>query len=355
MFVAWRDLKVAKGRFALITAVVTLITILVTFLGGLTGGLVEQNISALASLDADRIVFTVTDGEPSTYADSAVTEEQASTWARQDGVTGVEPLGISTTRITAGGRQQTVALFGGGPAARDAETPRPGHVALTARTAAALQVQPGDRVRLGDRDLVVDATRGDSWYSHLAVAHVSLGDWQHLAARPGEPAPFASVLAVSARDADYAAADAAAGTSSQGLLTSLTALASFTSEVGSLLLMVLMLFGISALVVGAFFAVWSIQRRPDVAVLKALGATDRMLTFDALGQAAALLALGVGAGIAVTTVLGALAGTALPFVLSSVTTLLPGLVMTVLGLAGAGVATRSITHVDPLTALGSNR
>ncbi|CAI9417821.1 ABC transporter permease [Nocardioides sp. T2.26MG-1] len=354
MFVAWRDLKAAKGRFALITAVVTLITVLVTFLGGLTGGLVEQNISALTSLDADRIVFSVTDGEPSTYADSAVTEDQASTWARRDGVTAVEPLGISTTRITAGGRQQTVALFGGGPAAGDAAT-RSGHVALTARTAAALDVQPGDRVHLGDRDLVVDATRGDSWYSHLAVAHVSLGDWQHLAARPGEPAPFASVLAVSARDADYAAADAAAGTSSQGLLTSLTALGSFTSEVGSLLLMVLMLFGISALVVGAFFAVWSIQRRPDVAVLKALGATDRMLTFDALGQAAALLVLGVGAGIAVTAGLGALAGTALPFVLSSVTTLLPGLVMTVLGLAGAGVATRSITHVDPLTALGSNR
>lgn len=29
--------------------------------------------------------------------------------------------------------------------------------------------------------------------------------------------------------------------------------------------------------------------------------------------------------------------------------------MTLLGLPGAGIATRSITHIDSLTALGSNR
>jgi hypothetical protein len=65
---------------------------------------------------------------------------------------------------------------------------------------------------------------------------------------------------------------------SSGVLQSLTALGSFRSEIGSLLLlMVAMLFGISALVVGAFFTVWSIQRQLDVAVLKALGASNRML------------------------------------------------------------------------------
>lgn len=355
MFVAWRDLKVAKGRFALIAAVVTLITILVTFLSGLTGGLVEQNISALTSLNADRIVFAVPGGEPATYADSTVTKEQAATWAKRDGVISVDPLGISTARITADGRQQAVTLFGGGPGTQGAGAPGPGHVALSPDTVEALDVKVGDRVQLGDERFVVDTTESDPWYSHMPVARLDLGDWQGIASRPGEPAQFGTVLAVSAHGTDYAAADTAAGTSSQGLLPSLTALESFKSEIGSLLLMVFMLFGISALVVGAFFTVWSIQRQADVAVLKALGATNRMLTFDALGQAAALLLLGVAAGISVTALLGTLAGAALPFILSPVTTLLPGLIMTMLGLAGAGIATRSITHVDPLTALGSNR
>lgn len=355
MFVAWRDLKVARGRFLLIGVVVTLITILVTFLSGLTGGLVEQNISALTSLNADRIVFSVPSSETATYADSAVTRSQAALWSRQDGVTRVAPLGISTAKITAGGRQQTVSLFGGGPATDGTPVPGPGHVAVGADTAKALDVKVGERVQVGDAQLVVDLVEGQTWYSHLAVVHLDLGDWQRLASRPGGPRQFATVLAVSSRGLDSSAADRTAGTSSQSVLRSLTALGSFRSEIGSLLLMVAMLFGISALVVGAFFAVWSIQRQPDVAVLKALGATNRMLSVDALGQAAFLLLLGVGTGIGVTALLGTLAGAALPFVISPVTTLLPGLVMTALGLAGAGVATRSITRTDPLTALGSNR
>ncbi|GAB3684148.1 hypothetical protein GCM10027591_18330 [Zhihengliuella somnathii] len=46
MFVAWRELRFARGRFLLIGAVVALITLLVGFLSGLTGGLAAQNVSA---------------------------------------------------------------------------------------------------------------------------------------------------------------------------------------------------------------------------------------------------------------------------------------------------------------------
>ena len=207
---------------------------------------------------------------------------------------------------------------------------------------------------MGGEQFVVESTQGDSWHSHLPVASLDLRDWQDLALT-GDVAPFSTVLAVSTQGADHAVADKAAGTTSRSVLMSLGALGSFRSEVGSLLLMVAMLFGISALVVGAFFTVWSIQRQPDVAVLKALGATNRMLTADALGQAATLLLLGVTTGTSVTALLGTLAGAALPFVLTPVTTLLPGFIMTMLGLAGAAAAVRSITHTDPLTALGSHR
>lgn len=46
MFVAWRDLRFARGRFVLIGSVVALITLLVGFLDGLTGGLAAQNVPA---------------------------------------------------------------------------------------------------------------------------------------------------------------------------------------------------------------------------------------------------------------------------------------------------------------------
>lgn len=355
MFVAWRDLMMAKGRFALVGAVVGLITVLVTFLSGLTAGLAEQSISAITSLPADRVVFSAPQGGTPSYADSAMTRRQATTWERQPGVTSVEPLGISVSRLSADDRQATATLFGGRSVAGAGLQPGPGRIAISPTTAEELGLEVGDHLEVSGERMAVDIAPQNSYYSHTPVAHLNLADWQKVATRPGEATPFATVLTVTGQTAALAAADRAANTSSTTVLGSLTALESFKSEVGSLLLMVAMLFFISALVVGSFFTVWSIQRRPDVAVLKALGATNRMLTVDALGQAAVLLLLGGAVGVGTTALLGTLAGTALPFVLNPLTTLVPTLILTLLGLAGPGLATRSITHIDPLTALGSNR
>ena len=119
--------------------------------------------------------------------------------------------------------------------------------------------------------------------------------------------------------------------------------------------MVGMLFGISALVVGAFFTVWTMQRTGDVAVLKALGASTPSLLKDALGQSLAVLIAGVGGGILLTTGLGLAIAGVLPFVVSWYTTALPAALLIILGLAGAAFALRSVTKADALTALGSAR
>lgn len=123
----------------------------------------------------------------------------------------------------------------------------------------------------------------------------------------------ATVLAVSGNP-DWASASARTDTIAQSTLGSLTAIGAFKSEVGSLLMVVAMLFGISALVIGAFFTVWTMQRMGDIAVLKALGASTPPLVRDALGQALIVLLLGVGIGL--VSLLGTLACSSLPFLLS---------------------------------------
>ena len=94
------------------------------------------------------------------------------------------------------------------------------------------------------------------------------------------------------------AADRAAGTRTVARDDSLAAIGSYTSENGSLQLIRGFLFAISALVIGAFFTVWTIQRSGDIAVLKALGASTASLLKDALGQAVILLAGGTAIGTA---------------------------------------------------------
>ncbi|CAN5340442.1 ABC transporter permease [soil metagenome] len=356
MFVAWRDLRFAKGRFLLISAVVALITVLVGFLSGLTAGLADQNISAVLALPADRVVFSVpAEGNSLSYSDSTITAAQASTWRAEPGVSAVDPIGISQLKVYSGARQAAVAIFGAEPGLNASVPVEGGHITLPQTVARSLDVTAGSTVTLGGAGFVVDAVADDTWYSHTAVAWVTLAAWQAVTATTGNSGAFATVLAVRGADSAFAAADTAADTTSKTVLLSLTALAAFRSEIGSLLLMVAMLFGISALVVGAFFTVWGMQRQPDVAILKALGASNRMLVIDSLGQAAAVLVIGVGVGIGLTALFGAVVTGVLPFILSWYTTLLPAVAMIALGLLGAAFALRSVTHADPLTALGSNR
>lgn len=352
MFVALRDLRFARGRFVLIGSVVALITVLVGFLSGLTGGLATQNVSAILGLPADRVVFS--GDTAASFSDSAITEQQATAWASTSGVTTAEPVGISQTRAETDTARAAIAIFGV-QATFDRNAPsRDGTLTLSEPAADALAASAGDEVVVAGTTYTVATVAGDGWYSHTPVVQMTLHDWQEYAAATGDPDAYATVLAVTG-DPDWSAAETATATTSESTLASLTALSAFRSEIGSLVLMVAMLFGISGLVIGAFFTVWTMQRKGDIAVLKALGASTTSLIRDALGQALIVLFTGIGTGLGIVTIFGALAGTALPFLLSPITTLLPGLIMTTLGLAGAAFALRSVTSADPLTALGSNR
>lgn len=386
MFLAWRDMLFARGRFALITAVVLLMTLLIGLLSGLTGGLAQQNISAVQALEGDRTVIA---GE--TFDESELSQSQVDAWEDAEAVTGVREVGILRFQIDpadgdssgdaadadaddesadevptndgdaseedaeASGSGLSASLFGG----TEDSPSRDGRVRLSPSAADDLAVTDGDHVTVLGIDLTVEVLDEDRWYSHTPVAYVTMDDWREMELRLGREDVAATALMVDLADsADAEAIDGLAdetSTTASGSLSSLMAIGSFRSEIGSLLMMVGMLFGISALVVGAFFTVWTMQRTGDIAVLKALGASTPALLRDALGQSLMVLIAGVGGGIALTTALGLGVSGVVPLVVTWYTTLLPAALLIVLGLAGAGFALRSVTRADPLTALGSAR
>lgn len=351
MFVGWREIRHARGRFLLIGLTVALIMVLVGFLSGLTGGLAVQNVAGVLGWPADRIVFGQPSGTALTFADSEVGPEQAMRWQQAPGVRSAHPVGVSVARARSTDASAAVTVFGVDPGWVPTSPTRDGALGLSSEAARQLDVGVGDRVTIGGRAYSVEAIGGDWWYSHTPVVQMAIADWRAMAPADGS---FASVLVVTG-DADWSALDATAGTRSTSVLDALTAIPAFRSETGSLLLMVAMLFAISALVVGAFFTVWTMQRKGDIAVLKALGASTRTLVRDALGQALVVLLGGIGVGLAAVVGFGLMVGSVLPFLLSPLTTLVPALVMVALGLLGAGLALRSVTTADPLTALGANR
>ncbi|MDN5855679.1 MAG: ABC transporter permease, partial [Actinomycetia bacterium] len=321
----------------------------VGFISGLTRGLANETTSAIDAIDADRIVFADT-GEAPSYADSTITKQQSQEWASTDGVSDVEPFGLSTVHAGAGDRQETIAAFGVRPSASVSGAPapqQPGTVVVSEPAADALGVDTGDSLKIAGKSYDVDAVSGDAKLSHLPVVWMSLPDWRSDVANSST---YASVLAISGT----ATGDEPAGTTSVGLTDSYSAIGSFEAENGSLTMMTVMLYAISALVVGAFFVVWTLQRSADLAVLKALGAATPSLIRGTLGQALIVVIIGVSIGLGITALAAAVIGDGLPFVLDASTTLLPGVAMTILGLVGAAASVRTVTSSDPLQALNRN-
>ncbi|MDO5052448.1 MAG: ABC transporter permease, partial [Pseudoclavibacter sp.] len=286
MYLALRDIRFARGRFALVVGVVALVMLLTGFLAGLAGGLAKQNVSAVLETDADRVVFGMPAGERPSFGDSRLTAPQLDAWAARPGVEEAVPIGVGRGALGLPGQQERlvpVALFGA-PAGWRGTVPAEGEgIALAEATAQRLGVGVGDEVELAGSPFRVAAVTPGQMYAHQEAAWLPDGDYREAMASMRQQAPEATVLLVSGSEVDWTAADAEAGTVSQPLLPALLAIESFRSEIGSLGLMIGMLFLIGALVVGVFFLVWSLQRQRDLAVLKALGASDRMLRADAFG------------------------------------------------------------------------
>lgn len=376
MFLAIRELVFARGRFALMGVVVALIALLTVLLSGLSVGLVNDGVSGLMRLPVTSLAFQHEVDKDAAFSRSVVNVEAVPTWAAQPGVAEAAPFGNTLVNgRTDRGVEIDLALFGvevgsflDPDVAQGRRLAGEGEVVVSA-TAAEEGIAVGDTVVVeptGTALTVVGVLADQHTYGHVDVGYLPLRSWQEVKAgvRAGDVPPdriYREITAVAVRAAagaevDLTAGDEAAGTTSMTREDSYGASPGYTAETSTLRLIQGFLYAISALVVGAFFTVLMVQRRQEIAVLRALGASTRYLLRDSLLQSAALLVLSAGAGVAIGVGAGAaIASTRMPFVLEAGPILAATALLILLGVAGAAVAVLRITRVDPLIALGSNR
>ncbi|MBN9643256.1 FtsX-like permease family protein [Corynebacterium mendelii] len=336
MFLALKDIRAAKARFALITVTVAMMALLVSFLSGLTGGLTHQTISSLSALGGRAAILEGT-------SSPSLDRSRLSTAVTDDLIAAnPQSTAVSFSRTRVGGADLavvSVAAGHNGPADHATYMPAAGEAAVSSAAQTATGLSVGDTLTIRGQQLTVAAITGDDWFNHSPVI------WTHL-----EPGTEAAAVITAAAD------PAITGDTQTVAAGELPAtLAAHQAESTSLGIISAMLLMITALVTGAFFLVWTVQRTGDIATLKALGATTSSLIADSLGQATVILATGIGAGLAVTVATATAIGDSLPFVLNGSTTVLPAVTMFALGLAGAAAALLFLRTTSPLTALGGNR
>lgn len=314
MFQGIQELLHARGRTALITITVGLIAVMVTFLSSLTAGLAHQSVSALQELTGDRTVVLANTGTTTLSASQL-----------EPGSVDGQPLYQQRDRLD----EDTIMIMN----SPDVEA---GTVSLNEDLAESTNT---DSVSLGDSSFAVAEETNNLYLDHQPVALISTEDAAQMI-----PAPSA-YLTDEPVDVD--------GTVSLTGSERWEASASYAGEQMSLNMMITMLYLISALVLGAFFTVWTIQRLRGIAISRALGAAQRVLVADALVQAVIVLAVGVTAGTALTVGLTALLPDALPVVVDASTTLVPALILAAAGLIGAATSLRPVLSVEPRAAMAN--
>lgn len=380
MFLALRELTFARGRFGLMGAVVALIAVLMVMLSGLSSGLVNDGVSGLKSLPVTAFAFDEGTKTDNAFSRSVVDSDQLSTWSTQPGVAEATLLGVSLVNATAtDGTQVDLSLFGVetdsflAPVAAEGDGLASPNGIVVSPTAQAEGIELGTTLtldQLGTELVVVGFTDGQATFGHVDVAYLPLATWQLISsglAQPGPPTTeqldavptdTASVIALQAADGaslDLEAGDAAAATTTSTLTEAFNASPGYEAETLTLSMIQVFLYAICALVVGAFFTVWTIQRKHEIAVLRAIGASTRYLLRDGLVQAALLLVTFTALGLAAGLGLGSAMPEAMPFALEASPILTAATLTVGLGLVGAAVAIVRISRIDPLDALGGNR
>lgn len=374
MFLALRELRFARARFLIMGSVVSLVTVLMVMLSGLSVGLVNDGVSGLQKLPVDAFAVQKGVSHDSAFSRSVVQLDAVEAWRSEPGVQEAAPFGNTLVNgQTQNGKAVDLALFGvepdsflapeadSGKALGDAE-----REIVISPTLLDQGVSIGDTVtleRIGIELTVVGALADQATFGHVDVAYTPLQTWQHVMAgtRPGEAVPPSSLeevtsVAIRGSDVDLTASAKSTGTETLTLKESFGASPGYTAETSTLLLIRVFLYAISALVVGAFFTVWTIQRRSEIAVMRAIGAPTGYLLRDSITQAALLLIGSVAVGVAAGVGMGAyLTTTPMPFALETSAITTASALLIALGLAGAAAAVFRIVRIDPLSALGDQR
>jgi putative ABC transport system permease protein len=377
MFIALRDLAFAKGRFLLMATVVALVAFLMTLLSGLATGLIRNNISGLMALDVSHIAFEY--NKKPNYRNSMIDREMWEGWREHPRVMDTQPLGhtMFMARTEADLPLDDVVLWGIDPGSflepavsRGEQLGRLENGVIIASKLVEKGIDIGDSFIL-DRvltELEVVGVTDEHYIGHVPIVYTKLRKWQEATyGPPGGPPPgeklpsilfdYASVIALQLEPGtgpgDLQSTDIDLGTITVDKAAAFEASSGYVEEVQSVQMIQAFLIIISAVVMGAFFSVWTIQRTKEIGLVKALGASNAYLLRDSLGQVLLLMITATSIGTLAAIQLGrTLEASSFPFMLVLETVAASGVMLVVAGLVGSALSLRLILKIDPIIALG---
>ena len=361
------EVRRRKMTFALICAVVALISYLVLIINGLGQGLREEFGSALESFNADAIAYG-DEAQVSVFR-SELSQESVQSIEEAPGVQDTGALGyVGADYRDAEGGVQGASVLGYDPGTIGEPEVVSGR-ALASGDGNGLLVDRlfladsglsvGDTVtliyQLREMEFVIAGEIDEGSLGFIPVAYMLRDSWQELKYGDNPESPAASIVLLKG--------DGLAGAIGPGfeVVSKSTAFDSIDglSET-SLTMSALRYFGyiIGATVVGVFFYVLTLQKVPNIGLLKALGASSGYIVRQTVLQAVVVALAGLLVSIPAAFLTNSLMGQgadAPPIAFTMETYITTGIALVVTTMLGVAFSVRSLVKVDPIIALAQQQ
>ncbi len=384
VYLALKELWRNKGRFFLVSLVIALITTLVLFVAALAEGLGSGNKEYLDKLNADLVVYQK-NADLSVSA-SRIDRSKLSDIRRVKGVKAVGPIGFSTVSVVLGGDRKplNVSLIGVEPS-KPGEPPAfigrglkntRGKEAIIDRKAA---LRAG--LKVGDR-FTIKSVQGTK-EEHYTLTVVGISDGRQFFLQPSVIVPYLTWDEIKPRPA---VDDRQTRSASDELISNIVGVQLEDPNDGKLMIQRLesqvddiqavdrktayeatpgysaqqstldtqrnfaLLIGV--LVIGGFFQIQTLQKIPQIGMLKAIGTPNVTIGVATVIQIVAVTVLGVAIGGFGTLALSLSLPPVIPIIFTFNSAVIAITSLLLIGPMGGLVSIRHSLRVEPLTALG---
>jgi len=378
-YLAVKEILRNRGRFILFSLVIALITVLVLFIAALAQGLAEANKEYLEKLNAELIVFQK-NVDLSTAA-SRIPRDKFNDIRRIEGVAETGPIGFATATLVAEDKTPIldVSLIGvepgkpGMPPALEGQplrSPRAYQTIIDGNVAKQTGIKVGDRIRIktivgSDEKFhtleVIGITDGRQFFYAPSI-FVPFNTWDSIKPQPnqnGRPVEgIANVVAVQVEPGESIETVAmriqsrVTNVEVVDRKTAYEASPGYQAQQGTLNTQRGFTLLIGILVIGGFFQIQTLQKVPQIGVLKAIGTSNHSIAIAVVLQIILVTVLGVAIGSAGTFLLTLFLPAGIPILLSGTTALIAISTLLLIGPIGGLVSVRLALKVEPLAALG---
>lgn len=363
MKLGFAEIRRTPAKFAAVVGAVGFIVFLALTLAALSDGLYLGSTGAYRSTPADSFVFS--SGSDYELSGSTIEQSAAELVAGVSGVESVGRLSSFLTTATSQGSELQLTLIGADEATMPSvvlkgRRPDPGTFeVLIDQQLQRRGIDIGSTISMNDGpDLEVVGVAQDAGFGFTtAWAHHDSFIEARTQVRPELASLTGTSQSLGVVTADEAAATAIEGSGDLAVATpqeAIDALPAASQQKTTLDGIVYTTFAVAAIVVGLFFALVTLEKRTEYAVLKAIGMPNGSLVAAIFVQALIASIAGFGVGFALSRLAGVLIPGDVPALFLGGTAVTLLVITLAMGSLGAVFSFRRVVRIDPATALGGS-